>query len=149
VTVATVVKQYRTETAHRLLDYKGGCRFLHGHSYLWEVAAEATIGNLGLSVDFKDLKKAMVEVLEPLDHAVVLHKDDLSAQAIIADAEALGAEPGRRVHLWSVNPSAENMAHWAGAMIQSKLEDVCVITHIRVWETVTSYAEASAPFNAP
>jgi 6-pyruvoyltetrahydropterin/6-carboxytetrahydropterin synthase len=150
VIYVTIAKQYRTETAHRILGYDGGCRFLHGHSYLWEVTADAPIGADGLSVDFKDLKAAMVEVLEPLDHAVVLHRDDVSAQAIVADAEALGAEPGRRVHLWPVNPTAENMAVWAGREIQRRLANAPKspqVVSVRVHETATSFAEAVAPFN--
>jgi 6-pyruvoyltetrahydropterin/6-carboxytetrahydropterin synthase len=170
----TVTKQYRTETAHRLLGYAGGCRFLHGHSYLWEVTAQAPVDpDSGLSVDFKDLKAAMTAVLEPMDHAVVLHQDDVLAQAIIGDAAALGAAAGRRIHLWPFNPTAENMAVWAGHNIQGHLKGVSKgprvatkqdhwmkmkwdqikgvskgprVVCVRVHETATSFAEAMAPF---
>jgi len=41
-----ITKQYRTETAHRLMNYDGKCSHLHGHSYLWEVTAECDDNDL-------------------------------------------------------------------------------------------------------
>jgi len=140
-----VTKQYRTETGHRLSDYNGKCSHFHGHSYLWEVTVEAEhLSNNGMVVDFKDLKKAMVEVLEPLDHAMVLyHLDPIVAEHEQQDLYNIfratnGANP--RLLIWPVNPTAENFALWASLEIQKLLPVSKTVTRVRVWETANSCA---------
>lgn len=56
--------------AHRLRNYNGKCERLHGHNYKVAVAmrAEAPAED-GMVIDFTELKKATVSVLERLDHA--------------------------------------------------------------------------------
>lgn len=143
-----VTKQYRTETGHRLNNYDGKCSHLHGHSYLWEVSVEApALDGKGMVIDFKDLKKAMVKVLEPLDHAMVLAYDDPLVTDTGHDIETLftatnGATP--RLFIWPVNPTAENFAAWASHEIQQLLYAAApsvLITRVRVWETAGSYAD--------
>ena len=56
--------------AHFLSHYKGKCEKLHGHNYrvrLWIRGTELDEG--GMLVDFALLKKALKEVLTPLDHS--------------------------------------------------------------------------------
>jgi 6-pyruvoyltetrahydropterin/6-carboxytetrahydropterin synthase len=131
----TVTKQYRTETAHRLRDYDGLCRHLHGHSYLWEVTATADgVDNRGILVDFKELKGAMVTVLEPFDHALLLRKDDPLIQL------GNGIDDFSRVHLFEENPTAENLACIAANAINDELPDGVRVTEVKVWETSTSFA---------
>lgn len=131
----TVTKQYRTETAHRLRDYDGLCRHLHGHSYLWQVTATAEgVDDRGILVDFKELKAAMVKVLEPFDHALLLRKDDpLYNWAAVNDDFS-------RVHVFDVNPTAEHLATVAAEGIQSLLPEGVRVTEVKVWETSTSFA---------
>ena len=141
-----VTKQYRTETGHRLNNYDGKCSHLHGHSYLWEVTTQSTFLNpTGMVLDFKDLKKAMIAVLEPLDHAMVLASDD----PLVAGKDPLevatlfkatnGKEP--RMLIWHGNPTAESFANWAAVEIQKLLPVDATVIKVRVWETATSYAE--------
>jgi len=142
-----ITKQYRTETAHRLMDYDGKCSHLHGHSYLWEVTAECDDNALtpnGMVMDFKDLKKSMDDLLDPLDHALILQLDDpLLNDGIDAFKKTItatnGAEP--RFFAWTNNPTAENMAMWLGVNLQSHMAAGIFIAKVRVWETATSFAE--------
>lgn len=138
----TITKQLRTETGHRLNHYDGRCSHLHGHSYLWEVTATAPeMSSNGMVVDFKDLKKIMNLVLDPLDHSMVLAEDD-PAVALIADMEATNGAV-QRVHIWPENPTAESFAKFAGTEIQSYFapSTQITITSVKVWETATSFAE--------
>ena len=140
----TVTKELRTETAHRLMDYDGRCSHMHGHSYLWQVTATGPeLTSNGMIVDFKDLKKAMNTVLDPLDHALVLRNDDPLIRDDIPPQKLFVATNGKepRMFLWPVNPTAENFASWAAEEIQKLLPEGLIITHVRVWETATSYAE--------
>lgn len=149
----TVTKQYRTETGHRLMDYDGKCSHLHGHSYLWEVSVECEhLSQNGMVTDFKNLKAAMKRVLEPLDHSMVLHaRDPLLSMGALRNGgveSLLRATNGEtpRLHVWPVNPTAENFAAWAANEIQREMwedpdqRDVTVV-QVRVWETSTSYAD--------
>jgi 6-pyruvoyltetrahydropterin/6-carboxytetrahydropterin synthase len=130
----SVTKEYRTETAHRLREYEGKCRYLHGHSYLWQVTAESDTGldHRGIAVDFKDLKAAMVAVLEPFDHALVLRGDDPLATDPMLEGEPVWLVPD--------NPTAENFAAWAASWIQEHLPEGIRVTEVKVWETATSFA---------
>ena len=141
-----VTKQYRTETGHRLSNYNGKCSHFHGHSYLWEVTVESEkLSDNGMVVDFKDLKKAMIQVLEPLDHAMVLSlQDPLVLEKTVNDLNDIfvatnGANP--RLILWHNNPTAESFAQWAAIEIQTLLPIGVTITKVRVWETVNSFAD--------
>ena len=56
--------------AHFLSHYQGKCEKLHGHNYcvrLWVRGEELDEG--GMLADFALLKKALKEVLAPLDHS--------------------------------------------------------------------------------
>ncbi len=150
------MQQLRTETAHRLMDYDGRCAHLHGHSYLWEVTAgNAVLTPNGMIADFKHLKAAMMEVLDPLDHALVLHEDDPLVKIAKASggpaSDLFRATNGEeaRFFMWDVNPTAENFAEWAFLELQKvvyKLWNEGKIKHmeikgVKVWETATSFAE--------
>jgi 6-pyruvoyltetrahydropterin/6-carboxytetrahydropterin synthase len=140
----TITKQMRTETAHRLLNYNGRCAHLHGHSYLWEVTATAPqLDSRGMVADFKDLKAAMHEVLDPLDHALVLCTED-PILPIVANQLATNGER-LRLHSFIWNPTAEEFAAWAASMIQQQLDNnggaPVTITEVTVWETATSFAK--------
>lgn len=55
--------------AHRLAAYDGNCARWHGHN--WEVVATlgtAELNDLGLAMDFRELKQSLAAVLGELDH---------------------------------------------------------------------------------
>jgi len=137
-TILQITKQLRTETGHRLTNYNGRCAHLHGHSYLWEVTARASkLDAREMVMDFKDLKKAMNTVLDPLDHCMVLSPDDpLLGTAMLAYPNAAGCEYAvqqllvatnscsgaeTRLVVWHENPTAESFAEWALHKIQCEL----------------------------
>lgn len=55
--------------AHNLRAYQGQCEALHGHNWKVEVVVRADrLDELGLAVDFKELKEATTAILDELDH---------------------------------------------------------------------------------
>ena len=55
-------------SAHQLRGYKGKCENLHGHNYKIEIYARGEeLNNIGLLIDFGDLKKAADEIVKYLD----------------------------------------------------------------------------------
>src|ERR1043166_5549843 len=99
-----VSRELRFCYGHRLLNYDGKCRFLHGHNgkAVITLAADALDGR-GMVVDFSDIKRVIGGWLDShLDHRMLLHRAD----PLLAYLQAQG-EP---VFVMDVNPTAENIA---------------------------------------
>ena len=63
---------------HRLLNYEGKCRHLHGHNGKAVITIEGPkLDERGMLVDFSDIKTAVSSWIdENLDHRMLLRKDD-------------------------------------------------------------------------
>ena len=116
---------------HRLLEYDGKCKYLHGHNGLIEVDIEAdSLDRLGMVMDFtsvRDIVKGWVD--ENLDHKLLLRRDDPVAPIL----EKLG-EP---IYLLDDNPTAENIAKHI--YLQARNQGLNM-AEIRLWESPSSYA---------
>ena len=67
----------RFSAAHQLIEVGGGCERLHGHNFNVEVFVRSeTLTDEGTVIDFRDLKKALADVLDMLDHTFL---NDLEA----------------------------------------------------------------------
>jgi 6-pyruvoyltetrahydropterin/6-carboxytetrahydropterin synthase len=108
-------------SAHQLRGYKGKCENLHGHNYKIEIYARGSeLDNIGLLVDFGELKTAADEVVQYLDHRNI---NELAP----FDEE--------------LNPSAENLARYILERIASRVGDDRVqVYKVRCFETPTSIA---------
>jgi len=134
-----VTKTYRTETAHRLMDYDGKCSHLHGHSYKWEVTITGGLDKSGMVIDFKDLKKILNTVIGSLDHALVLRGDD----PFLGNIPKATNGDRQRLIIMSANPTAENMAIMVASNIKDLLPVDVSLYSVRVHETETCFAECS------
>lgn len=126
------------DAAHRLLDYDGKCSAPHGHTYQVEALFETSdLDNIGLSIDFGDVKKPLKEWIDSnWDHAFLINSDD---EVLMS---ALNAVPETKLFAFDQqNPSAEVMAETLFYVLHPKLGGA--LTTIRVWEGMTSYAEYS------
>ena len=114
---------------HRLLNYEGKCRHLHGHNGRVEVDIEADkLDARGMVYDFSDIKGTIKNWIdETLDHRMLLCKDD----------PALPALRGELVYVMNENPTAENIARLIFNHARSK---GLPVVEVRLWETPTSYA---------
>jgi 6-pyruvoyltetrahydropterin/6-carboxytetrahydropterin synthase len=108
-------------SAHQLRGYKGKCENLHGHNYKIEIYARGReLDNIGLLVDFGELKEAADEVVQYLDHRNI---NELAP----FDVE--------------VNPSAENLARYIWERVSARVGDERVqVYKVRCFETPTSVA---------
>src|SRR6185295_11715635 len=89
---------------HRLLNYAGKCRYLHGHNGRAIIAIESeTLDERGMVLDFSDIKRVVSAWIdENLDHRMLLHKSD-PAVPILRNL-------GEPMFLMEENPTAENIA---------------------------------------
>ncbi len=68
----TIFKDFTFSAAHAIRGHTRGCQNLHGHNYRVRVHLQAgRLDELGMVLDFADLKEMMQEILGPFDHRVI------------------------------------------------------------------------------
>jgi len=104
--------------AHCLRGYKGKCEELHGHNWFVRVyIGVKELNEIGLGIDFHDLKIATDEILKELDH------------------KNLNELP----YFTTENPSSENIARHIYQQLSKKINsDNAKVTRVRVQETSTA-----------
>jgi 6-pyruvoyltetrahydropterin/6-carboxytetrahydropterin synthase len=126
-----VTKEIHFCYGHRLLDYSGKCRHLHGHNGRAVITLEAvSLDALGMVTDFTVIKQVLGKWIDDaLDHRMLLHKND----PIIPELKKQG-EPFVEL---DVNPTAENIAKLIYDRATSQGLPVVEVT---LWETESSFA---------
>ena len=116
---------------HRLLNYDGKCRHLHGHNGRVEVRIQADkLDARGMVHDFADIKEVVKNWIdETLDHRMLLHKDDPIVGVLKQRGEAF--------FVMDENPTAENIAKLIFQHARSK---GLPVVEVVLWETPTSSA---------
>jgi 6-pyruvoyltetrahydropterin/6-carboxytetrahydropterin synthase len=106
--------------AHQLRGYDGACERLHGHNWKVEVfVAGPSLRDDGLLMDFKDVKRATLKVLERLDHRLLNEIEPFE----------------------SLNPSSENIARHLFDALSSELNQGDVrVSQVTAWESETACA---------
>ncbi|MCU5405550.1 6-carboxytetrahydropterin synthase QueD [Bacillus cereus] len=121
-----VSKEFTFDAAHHLHCYEGKCKNLHGHTYKVVFGISGYVNEIGLAIDFGDIKEIWKNEIEIyLDHRYL--------------NEMLPA----------MNTTAENMVVW----IYEKMAEALTkenrvneykgarVEFVRLFETPTSYAE--------
>lgn len=110
--------------AHRLVGYEGLCENLHGHNWRVDVTVSSpSLNDLGMVMDFKDLKALVAELLEEFDHKYLNDIPPFDA----------------------INPTTENLSRVIAERLQADLPGPVRVKSIRVWES----PRASATYHAP
>jgi 6-pyruvoyltetrahydropterin/6-carboxytetrahydropterin synthase len=120
---------------HRLLEYDGVCRHLHGHNARVEIDIAAdTLDALNMVVDFSDVKRLVKSWIDrELDHKMILRSDDPLVPVLQAQGEP--------VVLIDSNPTAERLARLIYEQGRAMGFNV---TEVRFWETPSSCASYRA-----
>jgi 6-pyruvoyltetrahydropterin/6-carboxytetrahydropterin synthase len=116
---------------HRLLNYDGKCKYLHGHNGRAIITIEsATLDERGMVLDFSDIKRVVSTWIdEKLDHRMLLHKTD----PVVPLLQKMG-EP---LFLMDENPTAENIARLIYDFTASR---GFPIVECQLWETPRCFA---------
>lgn len=143
-----VTKRFHFEMAHTLFEYDGLCRNIHGHSYNLEVTLIGEPRNKpghpkdGMVLDFGDLKRLVkTEIVNRFDHALMVNK--LVPQKQIE----LLKKTTDRVIIVGFQPTSENIAAYIAEILQQHLPSGVSLFSIRLYETVTAFAEWFASDN--
>ena len=101
--------------AHAIRGYPGDCARIHGHNWIIEVYVKCKeLDDIGIGVDFRDIKTAVKYVLKGLDHF------DLNELPAFKD----------------VNPTSENIAKYLYKEIGKEINsEVVRVSKVKVCET--------------
>lgn len=120
-----VSKEFTFDAAHHLHCYEGKCKNLHGHTYKVIFGISGFVDEIGLVIDFGDIKEIWKEEIEiHLDHRYLNET------------------------LPKMNTTAENMVVWIYEKMRESLSNRqekyngVQVEFVRLYETPTSYAEA-------
>ncbi len=122
-----VSKEFTFDAAHHLHCYEGKCKNLHGHTYTVVFGISGYVDEIGLMMDFGDIKEIWKNDIEiHLDHRYL--------------NETLPA----------MNTTAENMVVWIYEKMKESLSKEenqdrykgARVEFVRLFETPTSFAEA-------
>jgi 6-pyruvoyltetrahydropterin/6-carboxytetrahydropterin synthase len=107
-------------SAHRLIDYSGECERLHGHNWKIQISvASDVLSDLGMVMDFKDLKSNVKPLIEKLDHQYL---NDIPP-------------------FTEINPTTENISKYLFDEFSKLVNtDQIKVTKVEVWESTTSSA---------
>jgi 6-pyruvoyltetrahydropterin/6-carboxytetrahydropterin synthase len=121
---------------HRLLNYDGKCRHLHGHNGRAVLTlASSRLDELGMVMDFTRLKQVVgTWIDETLDHKMLLHRDDPVLSFL--------RQQGEPVHVLDVNPTAENIAR---LIYEFAASQGFPVVEVQLWETDSCFASYSGP----
>lgn len=127
----SVIKVIHFCYGHRLLGYKGKCRYLHGHNGALEIEVrKPKLDRLGMVLDFAAIQKTVKRWVDTeLDHTTILHKKDPLVPVLRAERQPLV--------LLGVNPTAEAIARHVYTQCRKRRIPV---RSVRLWETPTSSA---------
>ena len=114
----------RFAAAHQLKMVAEKCENLHGHNWKIEVfVAGDALNDAGILMDFGEIKKALAEVMNSLDHR------------FLNDLECFGG-----------NPSSENIAVYIGRSLSEKIRTPAVrVSRVTAWESEDAAATYILP----
>lgn len=122
---------------HRLLNYEGKCRNLHGHNAKVEIELQTeALDHRHMVVDFDDIHRVIKSWIdEQFDHKMLLRSDDPILPVL--------QEHGEPCCVFDTNPTAEAIAR---LIYDYAVERGLPVAEVRVWETESSYASYRKTF---
>ncbi len=116
---------------HRLLNYAGKCRHLHGHNARAVIVMEgAHLDERGMLVDFSEIKKSLREWIDAeLDHRMILSQGDPALSSL--------QQLDEPIYVIEENPTAENIAR---LIFERAHQQGFPVVEVSLWETPKSFA---------
>ena len=119
---------------HRLLNYEGKCRWLHGHNGRAVISIDAErLDERGMVLDFSEIKSVVSTWIDDqLDHRMILHEDD--------PVVPLLRDLGEPMYLIDRNPTAETIAK---LIYDFAHQSGFPVSKVDLWETPRCFATYS------
>jgi 6-pyruvoyltetrahydropterin/6-carboxytetrahydropterin synthase len=130
-----IAKEFRWEMGHRLPEHFGLCKNIHGHSYKMLVEFEGELDKNGMIIDYYDVEKIINPIIEKLDHAFMVNKDD---KVVLEFLEKMNS---KKVVI-DFQSTAENICIYIlNEVKKTNLHANVKEIKVRVYETADDYAE--------
>jgi 6-pyruvoyltetrahydropterin/6-carboxytetrahydropterin synthase len=130
-----IAKEFRWEMGHRLPEHFGQCKNIHGHSYKMLVEFEGKLDEQGMIIDYYDVEKIIDPIIERLDHAFMVNKND---KVVVEFLEKMNS---KKVVV-DFQSTAENICTYLlNEVRQASLPQNVTKIKVRVYETAQDYAE--------
>jgi 6-pyruvoyltetrahydropterin/6-carboxytetrahydropterin synthase len=119
-----ITKEITFDAAHHLDEYEGKCKNIHGHTYKLSITISGFVNEIGIVIDFYDVKQMFEElIMNKLDHKYL---NDV---------------------LPNMNPTVDNIVVWVWEQFDKSLQENNLnkkqgyrVEEINLFETPTSYA---------
>ncbi len=125
------------DSAHFLKNYNGKCKNIHGHR--WRVIARLASDELkstgedeGMLVDFSELKTALSNICDEMDHCFIFEAGSLREETV----KAFELEDFKMYEV-PFRPTAENFSRY---FFERLKEDGYCVDLVEVYETPNNYA---------
>lgn len=132
----SVTKEFKFEAAHRLINYQGKCKNIHGHSWVVfvEVIGEG-LDEVGMIYDFGDFAPLKVWIDKHLDHATIVNHQDVELLGFLLEHD-------QKRFIVNQNPTSEVLCAviFNEAMRLLALPEGAKVNSVRIKETCTSEA---------
>lgn len=130
----TLTKKFEFEAAHRISNYEGPCREIHGHTYKLEVTISGPINPKNdMILDFKILKNLVkISVIEQFDHALLLKDNE--------ENRKLFEHYSGKITWMKAEPTAERMLQGMADALQQLIPPHVHLNSLLLYETSDSFA---------
>ncbi len=143
-----ITKRFHFEMAHALYAYEGLCSNIHGHSYNLEVTVTGEAGQRpgqpgdGMVIDFHDLKNLVkIHITDRFDHALMI-------SSLVPESQSTALKGAtERLYVVDFQPTTENLVGYIAGILAPLMPRGVSLFSIRLYETVTSFAEWYAADN--
>jgi len=127
----TITKEVYFCYGHRLMNHKGKCRHLHGHSVKASISIKQDeLNEQGMVCDFSEVKEVVERFInQNLDHNFLLHKDDPIIPLLEQQKE--------RFMAIEEHPTAEVLSKM---IFQHLKQQGLNVDQVVLWETASAYA---------
>lgn len=134
--VFQLTRRFSFDSGHRIFGYDGACGRVHGHHYVLELTFQGRcLNDLGMLVDFVQVKELVKPILDEWDHKLLLAEGDPVAVQ----------EAGAGVVVLPMPPTAEVIAKLVWQRVTSVVETEHVVgvqlVCVRVYETPDCWVE--------
>ena len=136
-----IAKEFSWEMGHRLPEHFGKCKNIHGHSYKMIVEIEGDVDKNGMVLDYYELKKIINPLVEELDHAFLVYKEDYEV------IDFLNKINSNKI-IVGFQSTVENIcSYFLGKVKNSNLPSNIKSVKVRICETPDDYAEEEVRLN--
>ena len=130
-----IAKEFKWEMGHRLPEHFGNCKNIHGHSYKMIIEFEGELNESEMIIDFYDIDRIIKPLIEKLDHAFMVNKNDSDVLAFLDKIKS-------KKLVVDFNSTVENICNFVLKEIKKfELPENISSVAIRIYETNEDYAE--------